>query len=134
VTVDGVPLLLDPSISTPWLHLYLDLTTGILAPRYRDEGADPFGKETLELLTPINDEAVVQGRLRSIDRLLTACRGVASLSDLAAFAKAVAEDDYGLAPWLTMPEGLDVPDIRALASGTGGSLWRHFVSIAFRRS
>jgi HNH endonuclease len=127
---DRSPLLLDPTRDDPWAHIFLEPDTAFLAPRYVGDEQDERGAVTLRILSPLNDEVVVTGRLRSLNRIRRAIagvvdRGMAAWKDL---AREVREDDFGLGPWFLTPEGseeLRVVQLRQM----DGELWRRFAAL-----
>lgn len=118
---DGLPLLVDPTAEDPWDFLFYDSETGELAGRWRAETGleDPKGRETLELLSTLSHQAVVEGRMRSYRGLARAVRTfLASTRDAVALGElleAVADcDGAGLAIWFFLREGSDEPPFALL--------------------
>lgn len=134
---NGEPLLVDPTRIDPWVHLVLDHDTGILAPRFINPvGFDESGEYTLDLLSPLNDEATAEGRRRTAeafcDMSATTLTEGDNLGIRKQWARIIAYDDYGLAPWFAFWEGstaADFPNVKREFP----LLWRRFIVMAANR-
>jgi uncharacterized protein (TIGR02646 family) len=124
------PLLIDPSATDPWRQLVPDISTGMLAPRFHGQIPDRGATETLRVLDILNQEAVAEGRRKSIRRLLRAASKLAGSADLPAKSEelwlAVDDDDYGVAAWFALWEGQDSMPFSTIKQ-TRPQMWRHFV-------
>jgi uncharacterized protein (TIGR02646 family) len=134
----GIRVLIDPTRDDPWKHVTLASATGVLAPRFSVEGvADRRGEETLAILDILNHESVAEGRRRSIRRLQEAVAEHVETGNtvvqLCKLARAVAEDDYGVARWFAFWEGRHERPFSDLALTQPP--WRRFVrSVACQAS
>src|SRR6266511_88140 len=70
---DGQPLMIDPTRVDPWLHLILDTSTGVLAPRFLSDGPDPKGNATLTVLQGLSPSAATGGSAPTWSFTWTAC-------------------------------------------------------------
>lgn len=133
----GEPTLLNPVTENWWSLLTLDTATGVLAPRYVGGGFDPRGKDTLEVFQPVNFESVIEGRCRAIRRIRRAADAAVDEGDKpdtrTALARAVAEDDYGVAQWFALAAGRDESAFAALRVTRPG-IWRRFVLTTVART
>lgn len=129
----GSPLVINPVDSDPWTHLILDTATGRLAPRYVSGVFDARGEKTLEVLAPLNFEAVTDGRLKSIRRLRDAVGDVLLDDGSPALRRrlrhAVEDDDFGVAVWFAVREGGAEPPFWDLRHQSL-VCWRRFVAWA----
>lgn len=133
----GTPLLLNPTLCDPWSHLMLDMDTGVIAPRYIGDDFDPRGDYTLEIVSPINDEATIEGRRRSVESYMEVFNEALESGDTEksrrALKKLVRYDEFGLAPWFAFWEGA----LLLALSSTKSDLpeyWKKFCSLACRQS
>ena len=113
------PLLIDPTAEDPWDYLYFAPQTGFLTPRFEAAtgGECSKGRHTLDLLGPLNHEAVIEGRQAVWRRLQRAVEGFLEASDQACARTSESEafdemrrkimetDDYGLAQWSFVGQG-----------------------------
>jgi 5-methylcytosine-specific restriction endonuclease McrA len=108
-TEDGEPQLIDPTKVDPWYYFTLATKTGWVAPRFRGEIEDIFGRETLAVLDTLNFEVVAEGRAEVIHRLRTAAELAASAPDRAAAAgdlwREVDYDERGVSAWFALWDG-----------------------------
>lgn len=130
---DNLPLIIDPTAVDPWSHLALDVTSGVLAPRFLNDGTeDRIGAKTLEVLDILNFESLIESRARTIRRPLEAARDAAAGPDLPSTAgqlwRAVAEDDLGIAAWFAFWDGGKIAPYSTLRNSRPG-LWRRFVRV-----
>jgi 5-methylcytosine-specific restriction endonuclease McrA len=128
VSENGYPLLIDPSKRDPWDHLILDTSTGMLAPRFRLDGDfDAAGEATLDILTSLNNEAVVEGRARTIRRIRHAISEIlksdGSPDSMRWLAVEIAEDDYGVSVWFFAREGRNEEEFEEFSRRLP-ALWR----------
>ena len=135
----GRPLLINPTREDPWSYFMLDTDTGVLAPRYRLDDFDIKGAVTLEVLQPINYEAAVEGRMRTIVRLREAGSilpgedsSSKAISDgLRRLLGEVRHDDFGVSAWFGFWDGKDESEFREL-SIRNPTAWRHFVRYCYK--
>ena len=67
----GRPLLINPTKTEPWNHLFYESTTGLLGTAFSPTGIpDVRGVETINLLETLNYEAIAQGRRNYTRRLI----------------------------------------------------------------
>jgi 5-methylcytosine-specific restriction endonuclease McrA len=135
-TAEGQPLVINPTRDDPWSHLVLDVGTGVLAPRFLEEGLDPFGDATLDVIVALNYEAVVEGRARAIRRLTAAAQLVLADGDSpdtrGTLAEQVREDEFGVAPWFAFWEGAgDEPF--AILRTTHQQLWKRYLRMVLHQ-
>lgn len=130
--VDGVggALLVDPTLEDPWSFLVLDVSSGVLAPRFNDEGEQKLrGAATLQTIDLLNFEVIVEGRARTIRRLREAVGNSLDDGDTpvsrAAIVRAVRDDEYGVASWFILWEGRDSAPFDE-ARARQPALWRLF--------
>lgn len=134
---DGKPLLIDPTSVDPWDHLILDIDSGVMAPRFHGGDYDPRGEYTLDVISPVNDEATTEGRRRAAERYLE----FASLAMMEGdkpetrrtLAKVVNYDEFGLASWFAFREGRDSSEFPSMRNSHPG-LWRRFCALACRQA
>lgn len=119
----GLPLLIDPTADDPWDYLFYDTRTGNITARFHVRPAmeDVRGKETVDSLPPLGNEAVVEGRLRTYRNIRKAVR---TFLDQAPKDPAEARadllesirdnDDYGLVSWYFLRDGRDEPPFKDL--------------------
>lgn len=133
------PLLINPTRDDPWRYLILDTDTGVLAPRFRVDGYDTKATATLDILKPINYEASIEGRNRTIIRLREAASRIpagASASksvgqQLKKLLNEVRQDDHGVSAWFAFWEGRSEKEFQEL-SERNQDTWRHFVRYCAR--
>jgi 5-methylcytosine-specific restriction endonuclease McrA len=133
-SMTGIQLLINPTNEDPWIHLILDTDTGVLAPRYWLGNFDMKGTVTLEILEPINYEAAIEGRMRTVTRLREVVSQVPgngssprAVSDgLRRLFAEVRYDDYGVSAWFGLWDGKDEREFRELSTRNPDA-WRHFV-------
>ncbi|MFF8313202.1 HNH endonuclease [Streptomyces lydicus] len=134
---DGYPLLIDPTAVDPWEHLFLDVDTGVIAPRFRDESYDSKGDYTLAAIPPVNDEATVEGRRRAAEKYIELAEMAAMEGDSAssrrAIVKAVKYDEFGIASWFTLREG-KYNSAFLLLQENCPMLWRKFCVLACKQA
>jgi 5-methylcytosine-specific restriction endonuclease McrA len=134
---DGEALLIDPSVTDPWSQVILDVTTGVLAPRFHGAVPDRGAAETLRVLDILNQEPVAEGRKKSVRRLVHAAELAIAGPDLPSASKAmwlaVGDDDYGVAAWFALWEGQDTEPYSAVKE-TRPRIWRHLIRCATGRS
>jgi 5-methylcytosine-specific restriction endonuclease McrA len=128
---EGVPLIINPAEVDPWARLILDTTTALLAPRrVEGEAEDPSGVETLKVLDVLNFEALAEGRKRSIRRLRSAASTVVESADKPCdhhvLWQEVTDDDYGVAAWFGLWEGVGEEPFSSIRSNQP-RIWRHYV-------
>lgn len=113
---DGQPLVIEPTSEQPWDHLFYDSRTGELAPRWDPDSGQPSvkGDQTLECLSTLRHQAVVEGRARTRRNLARAVRtflnhsGTRSVADasLAELREALVDNvEYGLVSWYFERDG-----------------------------
>ena len=127
---DGKPLIINPTREDPWDFLILDTKTGYLAARFLDEDFDPKGESTVEVISFINHEAVVEGRRRiiaryneAVDYLLSSVEPKKSTGKL---LREIREDEHGIGEWFARREGSLEPRFSELRARFP-SIWRRFV-------
>jgi 5-methylcytosine-specific restriction endonuclease McrA len=128
---DDLALLINPTIEDPWAHLIIDPDTGVLAPRFTKGEFDAKGEVTLDILSPVNNEPTIEGRLRTIRRLREAIRRVPEsqapfYDELRNLCREVREDDYGVAAWFALWEGSREPVVSELRDRNKVA-WQKFV-------
>jgi hypothetical protein len=130
----AAPLLIDPTQEDPWRRLFLDTDTGMVAPRFTQDGSeDPKAQATLQVLGTLLDEAVSEGRLstiRRIRRTAEACLHTTGndshlVSDL---IHEVRDDTFGVAAWFLRWEGANEQPFSSLRVQCK-SLWRRLVAL-----
>src|SRR6266511_1984844 len=133
---DGQPLMIDPTLVDPCLHLILDTSTWVLAPRFLSDGPDTKGNATLTVLDVINHEDIIEGRARSIRRLRDIAGDILQHGNGAdkrlRLAREIYEDDFGVSSWFAFWEGANespFSDVRSLYPG----VWRRFVMMCQKR-
>jgi uncharacterized protein (TIGR02646 family) len=127
----GNALVIDPTVTDPWAHLAL-ATTGVVAPKvHLGDMIDRQGTETLDVLSRINHEAVIEGRARTIRRLRRAVDELLERGDSAETRKRlideVREDDFGVGWWFLNWEGETTSPFAELR-GQHPKLWRRLVT------
>jgi hypothetical protein len=131
-TAAGQPLVIDPTKTDPWSHLVLDIRTGVLAPRFLGDELDPFGDATLDVIVALNYEPVVEGRARTIRRLVAAAEFVLADGDSPdarkALAEQVREDEFGVAPWFGLWEGASDQPFQSLRNAHP-RLWKRYIRL-----
>lgn len=127
---EGNPLLLDPSTDDPWAHLFYDVGTSLITARWLSATqTDERGEATLSVVSPINNEAVVDGRRRVtrvlaqlVSRFVNDARQ-AGLGDPIPDGTPVLEDfvqdfqdlrAYGLGFWFLRQDGREEEPFRTL--------------------
>lgn len=126
-------MLLDPTRDDPWAHLYLDHVTGVITERAIADGSvSRLGAGTLRIVSVLREEALIEGRLRTIEHLKSAVQGAAdSPGDNEAriqLARTVREDELGLAAWFAFWEGAEAEPFVSLRSDV--LAWDLFVRLA----
>lgn len=112
-TLEGEPLLIDPTSRAPWVHLYFVPETGQVVPRVSPATGeeDAWGRATTDPgLLPLNIESVTESRVRAWRALTRAVRqfiasdhGVDALADL---VEAIAENERPeLVDWALVFDG-----------------------------
>ena len=113
----GSPLLIDPTSEDPWLYLFFDSDTGLLAARVdADTGlATPKGEHVTDPeVLPLNIEAVASGRRRTYRNLRRAVEAfMAAAASPRVREAAIIElqqaiednSNYGLATWCFVRDG-----------------------------
>ena len=132
----GGPMLLDPTADDPWDFLYYNPHTGGITARYRGDMEDPRGKETLEAIPALGNEAVMDGRRRTSRNLV---RAVRAFLDQAAIdrptarldlADAIRDNDaYGLVIWYFRRDGREEAPFRELRL-SHPDVWEEIVTYA----
>jgi len=135
-TPSGLPLLIDPTQRDPWLHLFMDSGTGVITPKYDASSGleDPFGLATLEVISVLGHEAVIEGRLQTINRLRRAARrflASGNRSDATDLHREIHEDAFGVARWFLVYEGRGESTWTELRM-QHPRLWRRAVSRSMR--
>ncbi len=116
----GIPLLIDPTVTDPWDHLFYDSRTGNVTARFQDDGRpDALGEFTVERSRlPLNIEAVTDGRSiaqRNIERCIdrfeaSMAAGGRQLSAETELETCLEDNDqYGLGTWFVTRDGRDEP-------------------------
>ncbi|AQT72500.1 hypothetical protein B1K54_13180 [Streptomyces sp. fd1-xmd] len=135
--LDGKPLLVDPTAVDPWDHLVLDVDSGVMAPRYFNGNFDARGEYTLDVVSPVNDEATVEGRRRAAERYLDVAESAVLEGDTDAvrrtLVKVVKYDEFGLASWFAFREGSRIESFVSIKRDHP-ALWRKFCSLACRQA
>ncbi|MFJ2698613.1 HNH endonuclease [Streptomyces rochei] len=127
---EGNPLIINPTREDPWEFLILDTKTGYLAARFLEEDFDPKGESTVEIISCINHEAVVEGRRRIIARYYEAVDCLLSSGDpknsTGKLLREIREDEHGIGSWFARREGKEEPCFSELKTRFP-SIWRRFV-------
>jgi uncharacterized protein (TIGR02646 family) len=130
---NGFPLLWNPATDWGWRLFVYDPYTGNIAPRWRAPNAlDPQAEATLELISPLNDEAVTEGRLQASRRLKASAMRWLEKTDDSSRRELVGEfrdDDTGLGAWFTLFEGCQEgpwPELRKVDR----RLWRRLAGVS----
>jgi 5-methylcytosine-specific restriction endonuclease McrA len=115
---NGQPLLVDPSVEEPWLHLDFDPATGNITARF-DAQANQWSEKglmTVKILQLDRREAMAAGYRRTLRRILTVIERHVANQELAATLPSALEeaDDHGLLSWCVFGTGKDLAPIRAL--------------------
>ena len=101
-TLEGAPLLIDPTVDDPWEHLDFEPESGLIKARYdaQSDQRSPKGLETVRLLA-LDRREVTIGHSKTFRRLKrTVERALdAGGSAPALIAELLEEDDHGLLPW-----------------------------------
>lgn len=115
----GEPLLVDPTVDSPWDHLDLDPETGAITAAYSIESGSwsERGERTVELLQLDRREALQRSYLRTLRRLTEALdqvldSGTPKSADLVEFLR--DRDDHRLLGWLLSPRGACLPAVARL--------------------
>lgn len=128
-TLNGDPLLIDPSQVDPWQHLTLDTASGVIAPRYIGDDFDPYGEETLDVLPTINYEAVAENRARICSRVISAVEMVTSdptRDAVSALMREVLQDDVGVSRWYGYWEGAYEVEMLSFQAAQE-AIWKRFL-------
>lgn len=130
VDAEGGALLINPTLEDPWDFLVLDTKSGYLAARFLEDDFDPKGDATIEIMSCVNHEAVVEGRRRVISRYYEALESLL-ISDnpirlVPKLIREVREDEYGVGEWFARREGREEPQFQELRNQFP-LLWRQFV-------
>ncbi len=131
----GSPLLLDPTLEDPWEYLILDTKTGYLSARFLENDFDPKGEATVDVISCVNHEAVVEGRRRVIARYYEAVDALLAANGrsdaLGKLVREVREDEYGISAWFAFREG-GAEDRFFRLKSVHAHAWRRFVKESFR--
>lgn len=124
--------LIDPTLDSPWDHLYYDDVTGMLSPRVRREDGlrDAMGEYTTRpTLLPLNDEIVTEGRCRCSRAMKQVAASVLTGNPGGGLLRQDALDrlgenllaacGYGLGSWYLRYEGRTVPPFDQLVPRLG---------------
>ncbi|WP_164784940.1 HNH endonuclease [Streptomyces griseoviridis] len=130
VDTEGRPLVINPTLEDPWNFLVLDTKNGYLAARFLEEEFDLKGDITIEVISCVNHEAVVEGRRRVISRYYEAVESLlehdSPASVVAKLMREVREDEYGVGEWFARREGREEPLFQELRNRFP-MIWRRFV-------
>jgi hypothetical protein len=117
----GVPLLLNPTLHDPWLHLVYDSKTDELAPRWDALSGmeSAMGIATLAIISSLKHQAVNEGRGRTRRNLVRAVNALLASSDeelgLVELKKAISDNDcYGLVDWFFRRDGQEETPFKVL--------------------
>jgi uncharacterized protein (TIGR02646 family) len=101
-TLNGAPLLIDPTVDDPWEHLDFEPESGLIKARYdaRADQRSPKGLETVRLLA-LDRREVTVGHTKTFRRLKNTVQRAldADLPAPALIEDLLEEDDHGLLPW-----------------------------------
>lgn len=101
-TVNGAPLLIDPTVDDPWQHLDFEPESGLIKARYDvlSDQRSPKGLETVRLLA-LDRREVTIGHSKTFRRLKkTVAHALeADMPAPALIDELREEDDHGLLPW-----------------------------------
>lgn len=126
----GKPLIINPTREDPWDFLILDTKTGYLSARFLDDDFDPKGDSTIEVISCVNHEAVVEGRRRVIARYYDAVEAVLEGKNInvasSKLLREVREDEHGIGEWFARREGREEARFAELRVRFP-SVWRRFV-------
>jgi hypothetical protein len=108
-----------------------------LTPRWNDIGEDPVGVATIEVLEPINYEAVGEGRAKTARRLAKEAARLAanpaSAEACRSLMQEIRDDDYGLSAWYFVWEGRTEEPFASLQAAVTSAVWRRLVRMAYRQ-
>ncbi len=134
----GAPLLIDPTKDDPWDHLFYDVTTGQLVPRwlvdYQEQ--DPKGRATCgDEILPLNIEAIGESRKKTARNLVRVVEAFLSDARTGDFEDAVEslklgirdQDDHGLASWFFGRDGREEEPFKNLRKQYP-EVWRDLLS------
>lgn len=136
----GRPLLLNPIDEDPWEFLYFDSKTGIVTARFDSSGVENGrGKHTCDQnVLPLNIEAVTEGRKRTarnlkraVDHFLLRRHVPNAIEELLTAIR--DNDDYGLAEWYFVREGIGEPPFSNFKASDGDA-WSRATRIATERA
>ncbi|MGI9824388.1 HNH endonuclease [Agromyces sp. Marseille-Q5079] len=127
----GQPLAIRPDRECPWEYLYLDMETGVIAPRMRPPMFEPDERaaETLRVLPVLGFEPVIEGRRREIRRLREVGNSAVTTrgtDEVRALVLAFKEEHHGVKSWIAHHEGSDESPWRELKR-QAPHLWRRLV-------
>jgi uncharacterized protein (TIGR02646 family) len=104
-TLNGAPLLIDPTVEDPWQHLDFEPESGLIKARYdaQSDQRSPKGLETVRLLA-LDRREVTVGHSKTFRRLKHAVQRTLAADNTPIPASAfitelLEEDDHGLLPW-----------------------------------
>ena len=116
---NGQPLLLDPTVEDPWLHLDFDPRTGNFVARF-DAGRNdysPKGSQTVDVLHLDRREALAAGCQKTFRRLARSVEEALSQATPSAGSLLTAlreADEHGLLGWCFGPSGQNEAPFRDL--------------------
>ena len=101
-TLNGAPLLIDPTVDDPWEHLDFEPESGLIKARYdaRTDQRSQRGLETVRLLA-LDRREVTVGHSKTFRRLKKTIERAldADMPAPALIEELREEDDHGLLPW-----------------------------------
>ena len=117
--LNGVPLLIDPTVEEPWQYLDFEPTTGIITARY-DKDTDNWserGNTTVETLELDRREALARRHLKTFRRLSHHVKtyladGTPPATEL--IEKLQDDDDHDLLGWCVYGDGGNAEPFRSL--------------------
>jgi 5-methylcytosine-specific restriction endonuclease McrA len=117
--VDGVPLMVDPTVDEPWNYIDFDPDTGNLIPLYDVYIGDysPRGTATVEILKLDKREALATGHMKSLRRLsahVTTFLGYGLEAGRDLVEVLLDDDEYGLLAWCVIGNGWKTAPFRSL--------------------
>lgn len=112
------PLLLDPTVDDPWVHLDFDPQTGNFMARYdAQRNPMPKGQATVDTLHLDKRESLASGHVkvyRQIRNLIEEAAGAAQPDAKTLIASLKEQDEYGLLGWCFRGAGAGLPPMSDL--------------------
>jgi hypothetical protein len=132
---DGEPLIINPASEDPWRFLFLDLSSGVLAPRFDEDSPSEKGAATLQAVDILNHEGVIESRARYIRRLKGFAKELlqcdASNAVASKFISEILHNDFGVASYVVLWDGAFESPFSDVRAGFP-RLWRRLIRAACR--